>query len=187
MRITLTSSDLVRVLESLGIAYALCECDGAATRRHENRAFQQLLAREPQRERLGTELGRLLATLCGAAAGDAGRSQEREVVTERGRYRLRAVRLEVVGEADGSSVVLVSVEPGSADPLAEECLRDRFRLTPREAQLARLLAEGKTNVEIAAALAISPNTAHHYTDRVLLKVGARNRAEVGAKILLEPR
>ncbi|HEU4699157.1 MAG TPA: helix-turn-helix transcriptional regulator [Gemmatimonadales bacterium] len=65
---------------------------------------------------------------------------------------------------------------------AEAALPGRFRLTARECQVALLLAEGRSNSDVAAALGVSPHTARHHTENVMAKLGARSRAEVGALI-----
>lgn len=55
-------------------------------------------------------------------------------------------------------------------------------LTARELDVARLLAEGRTNVAIARELGISPHTARHHTQRVLAKLGVHSRAAAGARL-----
>jgi HD-GYP domain-containing protein (c-di-GMP phosphodiesterase class II) len=49
-------------------------------------------------------------------------------------------------------------------------------LTPREAEVLRLLARGLTNKEIAARLEISPKTAGHHIESAYTKAGVRTRA-----------
>jgi HD-GYP domain-containing protein (c-di-GMP phosphodiesterase class II) len=49
-------------------------------------------------------------------------------------------------------------------------------LTPREAEVLRLLARGLTNKEIAARLEISPKTIGNHIERVYAKAGVRTRA-----------
>jgi DNA-binding NarL/FixJ family response regulator len=61
-------------------------------------------------------------------------------------------------------------------------LQQHYDLTPRESEVAILLTQGASNVDIASALRISPHTARHHTQAVLSKIGARSRAEVGAKV-----
>jgi DNA-binding CsgD family transcriptional regulator len=62
------------------------------------------------------------------------------------------------------------------------------RLTAREAEVARLLALGRSNGAIAAALGISAHTARHHTESVMAKLGVRSRAAVAARLhgLLPP-
>jgi DNA-binding CsgD family transcriptional regulator len=53
-------------------------------------------------------------------------------------------------------------------------------LTAHEVQVAQLVAEGRTNREIAAALFIAPKTVEHHLSRVFRKLGIRRRAELAA-------
>jgi DNA-binding NarL/FixJ family response regulator len=52
------------------------------------------------------------------------------------------------------------------------------KLTPREEQVATLLAYGFTNGEIASRLAISIRTAEMHRANAMRKLGAESRAEV---------
>ena len=56
----------------------------------------------------------------------------------------------------------------------------RFGLTAREHEIARLLAEGLTNREIAARLVISARTAETHVGHILTKLGLHSRTEVAA-------
>ena len=84
----------------------------------------------------------------------------------------------------GSSV-LVALERPPADPLSEAGLRTRFRLTPKEARIARLVALGRSNPDIARALCLSVHTVRHHVEHVLRKLRVKSRQEV-APALLRP-
>ncbi len=60
---------------------------------------------------------------------------------------------------------------GQARPMAE-------RLTPRERQVATLLAYGHTNVEIAEHLTISIRTVEMHRSNAMRKLQAGSRADV---------
>jgi DNA-binding NarL/FixJ family response regulator len=98
--------------------------------------------------------------------------------------RRRAEVARLVNELLGSDRVAVhaALRRLAASLAADELLRDRHRLTPREADVARLLALGKSNAEIAAALGISEHTGRRHTEQVLAKLGVRSRAAVAAAI-----
>jgi predicted ATPase/DNA-binding CsgD family transcriptional regulator len=53
-------------------------------------------------------------------------------------------------------------------------------LTPRELQVARLVAGGRSNKQIAAELVISQRTAEGHVERILAKLGFTSRAQVAA-------
>jgi non-specific serine/threonine protein kinase len=58
-----------------------------------------------------------------------------------------------------------------------------LRLTPREREVLRLVAAGKTDSEIASTLFISRRTASEHVGNILLKLGARSRANAVALAL----
>jgi DNA-binding NarL/FixJ family response regulator len=51
-------------------------------------------------------------------------------------------------------------------------------LTERESEVVALVAQGLTNDEIAAELVLSPATARTHVSRAMLKLGARDRAQL---------
>ena len=53
-------------------------------------------------------------------------------------------------------------------------------LTARELDVARLVAEGRPNKQVAAALFLSEKTVEHHLSRVYAKFGVRSRAELTA-------
>ncbi|QZS52689.1 protein kinase domain-containing protein [Rhodococcus opacus] len=61
----------------------------------------------------------------------------------------------------------------------------KVKLTPREKEVGRLVAEGLTNKEIAERLVISPRTAEGHVDRILTKTGQRSRAQLASWITRE--
>jgi non-specific serine/threonine protein kinase len=57
---------------------------------------------------------------------------------------------------------------------------DEAPLTPRELQVARLIAAGRSNKQIAAGLVISQRTAENHVEHILTKLGFTSRAQVAA-------
>jgi non-specific serine/threonine protein kinase len=53
-------------------------------------------------------------------------------------------------------------------------------LTPRELQVARLVARGRSNKEIAARLVVAQRTAEGHVEHILAKLGFTSRAQVAA-------
>ena len=63
---------------------------------------------------------------------------------------------------------------------AGPAVSDGAPLTPRELQVARLVAGGRSNKEIAAELVIAQRTAEGHVERILAKLGFTSRAQVAA-------
>lgn len=59
------------------------------------------------------------------------------------------------------------------------------RLTPREQQVARLLAEGKRQKEISRLLMISRRTVEAHCNNAKRKIGARTTFELAVKTAVE--
>jgi predicted ATPase/DNA-binding NarL/FixJ family response regulator len=76
--------------------------------------------------------------------------------------------------ADLAMAVAVGAAPGDADR------SDAVPLTPRERQVAALVASGRTNRQIGRVLGISEKTAEVHLHHVMSKLDARSRAEVAA-------
>jgi DNA-binding CsgD family transcriptional regulator len=62
-------------------------------------------------------------------------------------------------------------------------LGERYGLTPRQSHVARLLALGASNDEIADRLRISPHTARHHAQSVLERIGTHSRKAMGLRFL----
>jgi len=71
---------------------------------------------------------------------------------------------------------------GSEWSQQQDKLMKQFGLTRREAQVASLLSQGRSNQAIARELEISEHTARHHTQKILAKLEVHSRGEAGAKI-----
>lgn len=182
-------AQLASVFDEATQGFALFDVSGRLL--HENRALAALLDHERESERLR-------ACMCSLASGFgalARRSRERtapsvadlapatfrEYQTATGRFRVRAALL-AEGLVSRDTCILIALETPERRPLTDDALQRRFRLTAREVQVARLLAEGKQTTEVAAALGISSHTARHHTERILSKLGVKSRAAVAAAL-----
>jgi DNA-binding NarL/FixJ family response regulator len=67
------------------------------------------------------------------------------------------------------------------EPAAQE------QLTPQELQIARLVAEGKTNREVAATLFVSPKTVEFHLTRIYRKLEIHSRSELVRRIADDER
>jgi DNA-binding CsgD family transcriptional regulator len=62
-------------------------------------------------------------------------------------------------------------------------MRDDFGLTPRETEILDLVAEGKTNPEIAEILGIAPTTVRRHLENVYAKLGVHTRTAAVTRCL----
>jgi DNA-binding NarL/FixJ family response regulator len=93
---------------------------------------------------------------------------------------LRAVRLVAAGEALLSpSVTRRVVREFASRPARVSRAHPRLAdLTDREREIVGLVGEGLSNDEIAARLVVSPATARTHVSRAMVKLGARDRAQL---------
>lgn len=92
------------------------------------------------------------------------------------------VRSELQGQAPDPSVILIAIERYPIDLPSQQELRRAFGLTRRESRVAFLLADRKTNHEIAEELRVTEHTARRHTEKVLLKLGIHRRTEVRSSL-----
>ncbi|MDF1505902.1 DNA-binding response regulator [Roseisolibacter sp. H3M3-2] len=96
--------------------------------------------------------------------------------------RVRALLRRPPARPDGDEPPAPPPAPPAAVGYTDDELVARFGLTLRQAAVARLLAEGLSNPEIAAALSISRFTARNHAEQVLVKVGVPSRGRVAAAL-----
>ncbi|MDQ1652924.1 MAG: hypothetical protein QOI35_2124 [Cryptosporangiaceae bacterium] len=92
---------------------------------------------------------------------------------------LRAIRVVASGEALLSPTVTRRlISEFAAAPAARKPHPRLAALTDREREIVALVAEGLTNDEIAARLVVSPATARTHVSRAMVKLHARDRAQL---------
>lgn len=116
---------------------------------------------EAQRNRPARELPALAAPLV--------------VRTARGRWILRYVATRA-----GPVVVVVR---GREDDAADQAVLEALGLTPREAEVMRLLSAGASNPRIADTLGVSQSTVKRHLEATYRKLGVRNRSEATALVV----
>ena len=75
--------------------------------------------------------------------------------------------------------------PG-AQPAKEEPAEPPIELSPRELEIAKLVAEGLTNAEVAGKLHISPYTVMTHLSNAYARIGVKSRTAL-AKLVAEGR
>lgn len=166
-------------LDALDEAIVVFDAGGAE--RYRNRALRRLLEAEPKADALMRAAGALAADVCPGSPPALTPAQR--TVRLAAAYRLHASFLPrtVLGEG----AVLVAVARQSLFPPPAH-LRAEFGLTPRETEVAVLLAEGRSNNEIAEQFVISEHTARRHTEHVLRKLELNTRAAVAHRLLQAP-
>ena len=74
-----------------------------------------------------------------------------------------------------------------SQPEADTKVAQQNVLTPREREVARLVAQGLSNQQIATRLSISVGTARAHVEHILLKLGFHSRAQVALWAMREQR
>lgn len=171
-------SRLRRVVDLLSDAVFVFSMDGREVYR--NRALRQLLRglHDPD-------------PLCRSAIGVALSVSEnhmsarpsqacRTIQGETGTYVLRGTWAgRLLGNETG---VLVTVEPGSPYP-SLLALQSAHNLTPRQAEVALLVARGMKDAQIADELSISVHTVRRHVSAVRARLGVDSRAAVADRLV----
>jgi non-specific serine/threonine protein kinase len=92
-------------------------------------------------------------------------------------------------ELDAEDVLAYALEQPPAQPPElprKPAVSEAAPLTPRQLQVARLIAGGRSNKEIAAELVISQRTAENHVEHILTKLGFTSRAQVAAWVAASP-
>ncbi|WP_418960160.1 ATP-binding protein [Streptomyces tritici] len=103
-----------------------------------------------------------------------------EVRAALGDERYEAAFAQGNGMTARAAVAFALEEPKKPPRRAPRAADGSTPLTPRERQVAALLAEGLSNKEIAARLVVSTRTAETHVDHILGKLGFTSRAQVAA-------
>lgn len=118
----------------------------------------------------------VLAALRAGASGFIGKGAEREEI-------VRAVRAANDGEAllspTATRALIERFLKVDTEPVVADARRRRIDLlTSRETEVLTLVARGRSNQELADELFISPATAKTHVNRILSKLGLRDRVQL---------
>lgn len=163
------------MIDALPEALIAFDADGGEY--HRNRAFQNLTVGEPDRAML-VRAARKLAAGIGHSHQRNSSSQpltaQCDLSLATGSYQLRAFIAPSLTTRPG---ILVLVERDALLPPPGR-LQARYGLTPRQAEVALLMAEGLSDRAVAERLVISPYTARRHAEAVLKKMNLSSRAGV---------
>jgi DNA-binding CsgD family transcriptional regulator len=175
-------ANVARMLDALTEPALMFGIDG--TLMHANPAVPSLTI-GADAARLRTEAQRIAWSL-GAAARRRTQTPRAEAEPPCARrvqigHTLYSLRGSLVGEQllGAEPAVLVTMVASTPEPLSDDALAADYDLTPREIQVARLIAEGLSNSEIAERLGVRFFTARNHVERALSKLGVPSRHRVG--------
>jgi Response regulator containing a CheY-like receiver domain and an HTH DNA-binding domain len=181
------NASLLKAIDALAGPAAMFEMSGREV--HRTTSLSALLERDTAGKAAILAAVRaavgVLLTACsssGAAATTAflGERILREVRTATDVYSVSAFITDQPTE-DSRTMIIAMVEP--LRPVADiETLSTQFGLTPAETRVARLLRDGKSNTDIAAALGASIHTIRRHTEAIFAKLEVRSRSEAAAKL-----
>lgn len=89
----------------------------------------------------------------------------------------------VAAVARGETVLAAEVQSGLVRELRERAQSERPVLSAREAEVLRLVADGRSNPEIASRLYISPSTVKTHVKAVCEKLGVSDRSAAVAEAM----
>jgi len=95
--------------------------------------------------------------------------------TANGRERFDALLESLVAHID------IACRKVAALPLCKRRVAAPLDLSSREREILEQICRGKTNVDIASALEISPFTVKNHVQRIFRKIGVSNRTQAAAK------
>lgn len=172
-----------------GLSEGIMVCESASQVLMENAALSRLLAREIEGDRVRAAMLSFVTERLRVrdVAGSAAALVDHATTVVR--TAMRTYRIRCTSSMGGwfgiPAGMMVSLEPMMSAPLDDVEVQSRFGLTNRELSVARLVAIGKTNIEIAELLSISAYTARNHVERILSKLRVRNRASVSAVLLMD--
>lgn len=181
----LAASQLRDFVEALSEGVTIL--DGCGRLGYRNAAMTAMLRREPESQLLVDGVRRVARR--GAPAAHTSRGplvtrlvgDDLRLETSTAIYSLRAPGVSPLALKPGHVLVLAT-RVSRLLPTADR-LRSQFRLTPREAEVALLLAEGATDLQISEAHGVSPHTTRHHAEHVFAKLGIHSRKALGLRLV----
>ncbi|MFT6031297.1 MAG: DNA-binding response OmpR family regulator [Oleiphilaceae bacterium] len=114
---------------------------------------------------LDTELSVYLTTIL-----DERYNKEKELTLQTPKKELQ---LKYIGQTGNDEFLLRIIDPER--PNEVDLLKEKFKVTTREAEVLLWISKGKTNREIGTILSMSPRTVNKHLEQVFSKLGVDNR------------
>ena len=185
----MSRTNVMRMLDSLTDPALLFDMAGQLI--HANPAVDRFMTSadssrvRSEAQRLAWSLGatarRRPSTRADASRDGSEPADTQTTRTTRAGTTIYLLRASVVGPAliGAEPAVLVTVSASAVEPLSDDTLHAEFGLTPREIEVARLIAAGLSNNEIADRLGVRFFTARNHVERTLAKLRVTSRHRVG--------
>jgi DNA-binding CsgD family transcriptional regulator len=180
----------IEVLDGVPVGLAFYDSGGSLV--HQNRTLRRILE-DTETESVEREIASAVREACShlddeiishsRRHGILGDFPLREVWCADRRYRLRVGITDMELFGPGSSVIVTLDRERTTTDLSDEELVAHAGLTKREVKVARLLADGLTNAEIADRLFISPHTVRRHTEKILKKLKVPTRTQVSSALM----
>lgn len=175
LRLREVGTELGRLLDGLSDGVVLFGSDGLEI--HRNPPARRLLNRAD----IGSELAsraRQLALACGGLQGGKPAARTTDRI---GPVGLTVVRFHR-GDRGGRTLCAVIFSDESVVLPNPQAVHRQLPLTPRQAEVAVLLARRKSDKEVARLLGIRPATARRHRDAILARLGLHSRRDVAAAL-----
>lgn len=175
------SADLANIFDLLNTGIVVCDLGNRTL--YSNAALERVLACDPESPRISRAVRRVARLVTRAVrTGESVPGEDGGISLVAGDFRIRGAALRSNLFCKGPCV-LVALESRVPEIIADPALRRRYGFSKQEARVAQLLARRYSNREIASTFGISPHTARHHTEHVLLKLGVHSRREARALVL----
>lgn len=174
------------LLDTLAVGVLAFDAQGALT--HANPAARRMLQMHSAANRRAALA--LLAEPVRRMAGQSRAGVEDSIALMLDEDQARMAQVHACAQDDtlGSApaVIVYVTDQSSRTPLSAQALGTVFGLTPTEAQVARLLANGQRPEEIATTMGVAPTTIAFHLRNTFSKTATRRQAELVALLLALP-
>jgi DNA-binding CsgD family transcriptional regulator/PAS domain-containing protein len=160
-------------------------CDRQGRPLHANAALLRLLENDQEAGRIRGEMDAVVRGLKELMSSNLVAVPAAPVVrrcrTSKSSYRIRGA-FAAEGKLGPGLSLIITVELATLAPSSVDELRKQFGLTRAQANVALLIARGKSDQEIADMLGVSRHTARNHAAQVRQKLGVNSRGKIAVRI-----
>jgi DNA-binding CsgD family transcriptional regulator len=182
LRLATRRAALGQLFDRIESALACFDASGHLVQ--QNSAMTTLLSAEPEHDRLLAQMCAAAIAISGSLRGVTRRVDRdipappwRDLRTASKRYRL-STSLLPAGLLSPQPLVVAALDLVDRQRRSSRELQATYALTPREIEIAGLLAARHQTAEIATILGVSVHTARRHTEHVFMKLGVHSQREL---------